>query len=181
MAAVFVVGYYLTYTRVRALMERLGVDDRDINDERLHWPINNWLAETGKLHILAGSIIHPSRGNDPNATKDGILFMTGFYKRRGIYDEREEDRKVKEWLVKEGGVNPEELQWMQMWDEFDMTLGGIVPKKNDFKGRLVFITLTAEEQQKYFECKDPEKFDSMGNFVDPERLARAKAAAGRKD
>jgi hypothetical protein len=105
--------------------------------------------------------------------------MTRFYKRRGIYDESEEDRKVKEWLVKEGGVNPEELEWLQMWDEFDMTLGGSVPKKNDFKGRLVFITLTAEEQQKYFERKDPQK--SMADFVDPERLARAKADAGRKD
>ncbi|KAF8630327.1 hypothetical protein AX17_005436 [Amanita inopinata Kibby_2008] len=149
--AVFVVGYYLNFASTRALMKILGIDTRDVEDESLSFPINNWLAENEKRHILAGAIIHPSRQKDRTATEDGILFMSGFYK-KGHYkipgfsvEETDDDRKVKEWLINEGGANSEELEWMQMWDEFCLTLCGFVPTKNDVKGRAVYKIVSPQE------------------------------------
>lgn len=40
----YVAGYFLTFPTVRALMSKLEIDDRGVEEERLEFPINNWLA-----------------------------------------------------------------------------------------------------------------------------------------
>ena len=72
----FVAGYFLTFATTHALMDKLQIDDRGVEIERIEYPINNWLAERGKCNMLAGAIGHPITG-DPSR-EDGILIMTQF-------------------------------------------------------------------------------------------------------
>ena len=38
---------------------------------------------------------------------------------------------MKEWLLNEGGVNPDDLEWMSLWDNFNLMHNGISPKCNE--------------------------------------------------
>jgi len=57
-----VAGYYMPFTSTRALMDKFQISDRGVDDRRLEFPINNWLAETGRTYVLAGAISHPRKG-----------------------------------------------------------------------------------------------------------------------
>ena len=41
---------------------------------------------------------------------------------------------MKEWLINEGGVNPDDLEWMSLWDDFNLTRNGISPRRNEVRG-----------------------------------------------
>lgn len=131
----FVAGYFLTFATARALMHKLQIDDRGVEIERIEYPINNWLAERGKCNILAGAIGHPITG-DPSR-EDGILLMTQFIltsQPNPVVKEGDRDLLVKEWLLNEGGVNPDDLEWMSLWDDFNLTRNGISPRCNEVRG-----------------------------------------------
>ena len=131
-----VAGYYMTFPTTRALMDQLEINDRGVDNKRLEFPINNWLAGRGILHVLAGAIGHPVTGQFDK--EDGILIMTKFLQiPRGsnpVVQEQERDISVKDWLVEEGGVKPDELEWMSLFDHFCLTRNGIQPKLNDVSG-----------------------------------------------
>lgn len=147
---IYVAGYYMTFTTARSMMDKLQIDDR------LEFPINNWLAEQNKLTVLAGAIAHPVTGELNK--EDGILIMTQFFQLpRGadepVTDERVEQdiREVKGWLVNEGGVKPDELEWMTLWDHFNLTRCGNQPERNNIHGRRCVIhkTMSPEMTQRW--------------------------------
>jgi hypothetical protein len=134
----YVAGYYLTYATVRALMSKLEIDDRGVEDFRLEYPVNNFLAEQGKYNMLAGAISHPVTG-DPTQ-EDGILIMTQFLETdesNPVVEEQNRDIRVKQWLLHEGGVKPDEMEWMSLWDRFYLTpRNGISPRRNNVHGHV---------------------------------------------
>ncbi|KAF5376674.1 hypothetical protein D9615_007907 [Tricholomella constricta] len=145
----FVAGYYMDFATTHAAMERLGIDDRGVEDYRLELPLRNWLAENNKLDVLPGAIPYPPG----TYSSTGILFMTQFIERYcnrnrdplpDVY-ERPRDRAVKEWLVTEAGVPESNLVWVAMWDLTSLTLSGFIPTRNDFKGPRTYRKMTSEE------------------------------------
>jgi hypothetical protein len=142
----YVAGYYMTFTTTRALMAKLQIDDRGVEDEHLEHPINNWLAEQSRHNVLTGAICHPVTGQRDK--EDGMLIMTTFLRvSRGdnpVVEEQERDIHVKDWLSNEGGVKPDEMEWMSLFDYFYLTRNGIRPECNDVHGHgrhVIFNTL----------------------------------------
>jgi hypothetical protein len=132
----YVAGYFMTFATIRALLNKLEIDDRGVEEERLEWPINNWLAEQGRLNMLAGSIGHPVTGKPDK--DDGILLMTQFlftgWESNPVVQENDRDIRVKEWLMNEVGIKPDEMEWMSLWDDFELTRSGIAPQRNEIRG-----------------------------------------------
>jgi hypothetical protein len=110
--------------------------DRGVEDERLEYSINNWLAEHGKYNKFAGAIVHPATGRSNE--EDGILIMTKFLETsrddNPVVQEQKRDIRVKNWLLNEGGAQPDEIEWMSLWDNFYLTRNGICPERNDVRG-----------------------------------------------
>jgi hypothetical protein len=57
----YVVSYFLTFATIRALMDKLEIDDRGVEEERIEFAINNWLAEQSDLMQYARRCYWPSR------------------------------------------------------------------------------------------------------------------------
>jgi len=74
--SMFVGGYFLTFDTIRALLNKLEIDDRGVPEWRLEMPINNWLAEQGIVSMLAVAIVHPVAGKPDKV--HGIFFMLQF-------------------------------------------------------------------------------------------------------
>jgi hypothetical protein len=51
-----------------------------------------------------------------------------------VVQENDRDIRVKEWLLNEVGVKPDEIEWMSLWDDFDLTRCGIAPLRNEIRG-----------------------------------------------
>lgn len=90
-------------------MEAHQIDDRNVGIARLEHPINNWLAEQGLLHILAGAIRHPLKNS---VEEDGMLYMSQFCSalytgNPFLVQEEGVDKDVKQWLITKGGLGPQ--------------------------------------------------------------------------
>ena len=55
----YVAGSYMTFATTRALMDGFQIDDCGVEDERLEYTVNNWLAEQGRYHVFAGATLGP--------------------------------------------------------------------------------------------------------------------------
>lgn len=162
----------MNFDSTRAAMAKLNIDTRKVNDLRLEWPINNWLAETSKLNILAGAIRHPRY---TSKEEDGILFMCRFIQAYCneardpvLIEEHSRDKEVKDWLMNEGGVKESEIEFVSMWDLSNLTRSGVIPTCNNIQGPSPPpIRATTEEEFHqwcaYRETHDPKP--SLGQFM----------------
>ncbi|KAF9018136.1 hypothetical protein BDZ89DRAFT_1074166 [Hymenopellis radicata] len=141
MSACHLGGYYLDFDTTRALMEFYNIPDKGVENDRLDYPLNDWLAKNEKYEVLAGTIMHPSKGSD---VEDGMLLITqqAWYKSisrpRAMslapLPERNVDVRVKRWLVG-GGATEDNIEWLSVWDTFGLTVYGTRPFKNNVHGR----------------------------------------------
>ncbi|KAF9018138.1 hypothetical protein BDZ89DRAFT_1074168 [Hymenopellis radicata] len=134
-------GYYMDFTTTRALMEFYDIPDKGVENDRLDYPLNDWLAKNNKVEVLAGTIMHPSKGSE---VEDGVLLITQQVWYKSIsrpramslapLPERDVDVRVKQWLIS-GGATEDKLEWLSIWDTFGLTVYGIRPFRNNEKGR----------------------------------------------
>lgn len=149
---VFVGGYYIDFETTRSLMAKLEIGDWNYADWKLEQPINNWLFEQKKLHILAGAVKHPKipKAAEPRYDVDGILLMTRFTSSLGPIKARPKDKLVKRWLIQEGGVDEDKLEWMTLRDNVGLTYNGTKPKPSVRYTQTVWVP-TPEQQHRWFE------------------------------
>jgi len=57
-----VAGYLLSYADTRAIMDRLGIPDKGVDDIALDYPINGWLAKANHLNVICQTIGHVYSG-----------------------------------------------------------------------------------------------------------------------
>lgn len=161
----FVGGYYTSYATTRAIIAALGVEDWGYPDHRLEFPINNWLATNNRLNVRAGAIKHPTNTSD-SPDEDGMLLMTRFEGSDIIREERAEDNAVKDWLIQEGGIRLDELEWVSLQDQSLLTRTGIIPERSvprNFRLRMV----SDEETQQWLEYRKDSRNPllTLGGFV----------------
>ena len=120
----------MSFDSARALMSKLEIDHSRFSDPGLDDPFNNWLAVQGKKHILAGTIPDIKSNSHEEA---GMILMTQFVvsQRRLELEEDDRDKEVKQWLVNECEMKPDELEWLCFFDKYFLTLNGIEPKFSD--------------------------------------------------
>lgn len=159
----FVGGYYTSFANTRAIIAALGVEDWGYPDYRLEFPINNWLATNNRLNVRAGTIKHPKSTSD-SPDEDGMLLMTRFEGSDIIREERGQDKAIKDWLIQEGGIRADDLEWISLQDRFGLTRTGIIPERD-----IPYIVrrVTDEEAQRWLEyTKDSRNPPmSLGSFV----------------
>ncbi|KAF9445080.1 hypothetical protein P691DRAFT_806186 [Macrolepiota fuliginosa MF-IS2] len=138
-------GYYINFKQTLAAMRQLGIECGDVQETLLEYPINSWLAGNNMMNVLAGSIRHPRSSRD-SFEEDGILLMTRFEQfprddgQTPHFEEREQDCKVKEWLIEEGGVQADQMEWLSLWDRYGLTLNGTRPRIKDVPEEPELIT-----------------------------------------
>jgi hypothetical protein len=69
-------GYFINLSTARKVAQRLNIDvgeDTLFNNSHMEWPINNWLHDNGKLHILSAVIKWPKRDGEY-----GVFFICRF-------------------------------------------------------------------------------------------------------
>ena len=132
-----VAGYLIGYQDVRAIMKILEIPDKGVDDIMLKHPINDWLAKAKRYNIVCTTVGDPHNG----FREEGILLVTHIGVVRPPQGteppvERDRDRRVKKWLVKEASVKEESLRWMSFpdTDEFLLLADGKRPHKNHFSG-----------------------------------------------
>ncbi|KAH7890600.1 hypothetical protein F5I97DRAFT_1923079 [Phlebopus sp. FC_14] len=104
-------------------------DDLERDKVHLKYPLNTWFARQSLLDRKAGAVLHPD-------TKEwGLIIASHFVElgkrivRVGHLEEREEDLKVRDWLMEVGGVKESDMQWISLVDDYDITSDGIEPKE----------------------------------------------------
>lgn len=129
----------MDFAATRAVMANLHIPDRGVEDDRLENPINDWLAENGKLNVLAGAIAHPTKKK--SHLEDGILLITRSIQARrntafseADVSEHSADKVTREWLVREGGAQADEIDFVCLWDDFELTRNGFAPSRNNIQG-----------------------------------------------
>lgn len=127
---IFVAGYYMSFETTQKLMTHLSIPHWEYEAVKFEFPINNWLAEKKFKNIRAGAVAHPKRGS---AVEDGMLWMTQFCSSRDgrayTLPERAQDKEAKGWLMKTGGVQERNLEWIQLVDNIGLTLTGFEPQR----------------------------------------------------
>lgn len=124
-------GYYVNFAQTVAAVQRLDIDRSDVADAFIEYPINNWFVKKDMLYVKAAAIRHP-QSTGAETSLDGVLFMTHFDDdKQPPLEETDEDRRVWRWLVNEGGIPTEEIEWLSFWDEMDLTMNGRQPKRID--------------------------------------------------
>ncbi len=112
-------GYYLRFPAARHVMKNLQIDDKGVENWRLEFPNNDWLAKQGKKDVLAGVCRHPSTGPDARGNEDhDILIITQIGWSHGtkdnvVFAEGEKEKRVKEWLVNNGGAKESDVRVRQ--------------------------------------------------------------------
>src|SRR5262245_32958689 len=93
-------GYWMNFATARQLASTLGIDlgdDTKQNNLRMEFPINNWLADNGKLNCKAGVLQWPQDGGEW-----GLIFLSQFryadWTKPCNLVEDEKDIEVKKWL-----------------------------------------------------------------------------------
>ena len=115
-----VAGYLISYPDARAIMDKLQIPDKGVDDIMLKHPINDWLAETKRFRLVCTTIGHIYSGYKD---AEGVFLITHIKPVRRsrsqnpeVLVQRDRDRYVKKWLMEEGGAKPESLQWMSFPD-----------------------------------------------------------------
>lgn len=119
-------GYHIAASVARILNKNLGIDDSQFEDDRMYWPINDWLADN-KLNILAGCHRGVKRSNGTPC----VFFLTQFHERGEemqtiSLSERDEDKVVKKWLENNGAID---VHWASIEDLHCFTTMGTEPIK----------------------------------------------------
>ncbi|KAF9014870.1 hypothetical protein BDZ89DRAFT_1066239 [Hymenopellis radicata] len=168
-------GYYLPFPATRRVMKNLQIDDKGVENWRLEFPVNDWLAKHGKKDVLAGVLQHPSTGRDAREDEDhGLLLITQFgwsegYKDNMLFTEAEKEKRVKEWLINDGGAKESDLEWMSVCDKHGITRLGFVPTENDTSGLEsdTIIDLTDEQADRWVAAgmPHPTEFIAAGGLL----------------
>ncbi|KAF8999888.1 hypothetical protein BDZ89DRAFT_1082579 [Hymenopellis radicata] len=122
-------GYYLPFPATRHVMKNLQIDHKGVENWRLEFP-----------DVLAGVLQHPSTGRDAREDEDhGLLLITQFgwsegYKDNILFTEGEKEKRVKEWLINDGGAKESDLEWMSVCDKHGITRLGFIPTENNTSG-----------------------------------------------
>ncbi len=177
-------GYYMDFATTRALMKYYEIPDKGVEDERLDYPLNDWLAKNGKREVLAGTMMHPSKGSK---IEDGMLLITQqvWFKSltrktamsRPPLRERDVDVAAKQWLIN-GGAGENEIEWLSVWDTFGLTQISRYAYKNNVKGKrpvLVDMTcLSREESQAYVDAGMPDMRTYFGDELYEKMTAKSR-------
>ena len=141
-------GYLVGFRDVRAIMDKLEIPDKGVDDAMLTYPINDWLAKTKRHKVICVTVGDPIIG----LSEEGILLVTHIRVVRksqnaGLLVEGDRDRYVRKWLVEEGGATEESLRWMSFPDSAEVNLfaGDRRPRRNNFSGPCVFYNLTPDQ------------------------------------
>jgi len=156
-----IAGYLVSYSDARAIMGKLQIPDKGVDNIRLQFPLNDWLAKTKRYNIVCTTV-----GDVYSCYMDaeGVFLMTHIknVRRRESQDgetlvERDKDRYVKAWLVEEGGVNGDNLQWMSFpdGDELNFLPFGARPTRNMICGPWVHYELTPAQGERAVRSKMP--------------------------
>ena len=114
-------------------MNKLEIDDHGVEEERLEFPISNWLAEQGRCNILAGAIYWPScHWQTEQGGWHSHHEAVSLHWQAPVVQGN--DRDI-EWLINEVGVKPDEMEWMSLWDDFDLTRSDMALLRNEIRGR----------------------------------------------
>ena len=146
-----VAGYLINYSDTRAIMDKLQIPDKGVEDIMLKHPINDWLAKTNRYNIVCTTV-----GHVYSCYKDaeGVFLVTHIKAVRRSRSESTEtliesdkDKYVKAWLVEEGGVRDDCLQWMSFpdGDELHLLADGTRPDRNNFRGPWFDYQLTPDQ------------------------------------
>lgn len=162
----------MTFVAARSVIAALGIEDWNYPDHSLEFPINNWLAINNRLNTRAGAVKHP-KSTSKSPDEDGILLMTHFVEgpsdSNPIIEERTQDKAIKDWLIQEGGVRANELEWMSLKDIFMLTRTGIFPERDEPR---VYVrkVVSDEEDRRWMEyirdSRNPPL--SLGDFLSKE-------------
>jgi len=174
---ILVAGYLLSYVDSRAIMDRLGVPDKGVDDIALDWPINDWLAKTNRLNVVCQTI-----GHVYSDCKDaeGVLLITNFKEVRedpshdvDLLSERDKDKNVKRWLMEGGEPKEDSFRWMSFRDGEGLGLlsQGTRPQRNTLKGPWYDCKLTREQEERWLAYgKRLDEWDAevtaLGEFVE---------------
>lgn len=135
-----VAGYFASYPDTRAIMDKLQIPDKGVNDTMLKHPINDWLAKTKHYNVVCKTFGHTYSGCQD---AEGVILITtiktvnrGHPQDTEALVERAKDKYVKKWLIEEGGAKENSLQWMSFPDADKLYLlaDGTRPYRNNFKG-----------------------------------------------
>lgn len=135
-----VAGYLVNYSDTHAIMGKLQIPDKGVDDIKLQNPINDWLAKTKRFNTVCTTVGHIYSGY---RDADGVFLITHIkpVRRRKSQNgetlvERDRDKYVKVWLVKEGGAEEECLRWMSFpdGDKLGLLADGTRPQRNWFHG-----------------------------------------------
>ena len=140
-------GYLIGYQDVRAIMAKLEIPDKGVEDVILKYPIDDWLAKKKRRRILCVTVGNPCTG----FIDDSLLLVTHIRVVRQSQNaeplvEEERDRYVKKWLVQEAGASEDSLWWMSFPDAGkDSLFAGINcrrPRRNNVSGPCTLDRLT---------------------------------------
>lgn len=145
-----VAGYLISYPDARAIMAKLQIPDKEVDDIMLEHPLNDWLARKKRYNIVCATV-----GHIYSSYKDaeGVFLITHIrdVRRRKSRNgetlaERDKDKYVKTWLVQEGGADGDSLRWISFPDADEhLLISGVRPERNNFHGRWVDYDLTHDQ------------------------------------
>jgi len=148
-----IAGYLLSYSDARAMMDRLQIPDKGVEDIRLKYPINDWLAKTKRYNIVCMTDGHMFNPGYKDAK--GVLLITRIKGLRRCRSEdvetlveRVEDKHVKRWLVEEGGAKDDSLRWISFPDGEKLGLWSGRPEENNVQGPLFHYRATHKQLMK---------------------------------
>jgi len=113
-----VAGYFFSYSDARAIMDKLQIPDKGVDDIRLNFPINDWLAKTKRYNVFCTTVGHVYSGYKD---AEGVLIITHIKNHHHPQTveplvERDRDMYAKKLLTEEGGAKEDSLQWMSFPD-----------------------------------------------------------------
>jgi len=136
-----IAGYVLSYSDARAMMDRLQIPDKGVEDLRLEYPINDWLAKTNRCEIVCLSDGHMLNPGYKAAKGVFLITHSKSVRRPQSQDgetlvERDKDRYAKKWLMEDGGAREDSLRWVSFPDASKLGLwnGGTRPRQNNVRG-----------------------------------------------
>lgn len=115
-------------------MDRLSIPHEGVEDRKLHYRINEYLAANQLTDMIAGSIHHPKNTKN-GVMPDGILITTQFIwsdssEEEIEMEEREEDLWSKSKFRALYNHGEKDLEWVTLWDTYNVTIRGLDPNDN---------------------------------------------------
>lgn len=180
----------MSFATTHTLMKTYNINDKGVEDDRLEFPINDWLFENNKLEVLAGAIHHPDceRGTREDDFEDGMLLVTQFLWQDRIpkdpssitLTEGTAEQSAEAWLV-DGGADSEDLEWLCIWDTFGLTKCGVRPKYTNVRGpRPQPLRLIGDELMRWLDAGSPNPKDYFSKEELEQRLIAGKELYKRR-